>query len=48
MASGVLLVKEAGGKITKPDGKDWLINSTDILASNLIIHEKIQEKINII
>jgi len=48
VASGVLLVKEAGGKITKPDGEDWLTNSTDILASNHIIHEKIQEKINII
>lgn len=48
LSSGVLIVKEAGGKITQPDGREWNINSNDILASNIIIHEIVQEKLNII
>ena len=45
MAAGVLLIKEAGGKVTEPSGKPWTIKSKDILASNLTIHEKIQKKL---
>ena len=44
MAAGTLLIKEAGGKVTEPSGKPWTIKSKDILASNLIMHEKIQKK----
>ena len=45
VSSGVLLVKEAGGKITEPNGNPWNISSKDILASNSKLHEIIQEKI---
>ena len=45
VSSGVLLVKEAGGTISEPDGKDWNISSKDILASNSLIHHKIKEKL---
>ena len=45
VSSGVLLVKEAGGKITEPDGNVWSISSKDILASNLHIHDIIKDKI---
>tara|TARA_B100001540_G_scaffold303302_1_gene311766 strand:- start:35 stop:820 length:786 start_codon:yes stop_codon:yes gene_type:complete len=45
VCSGVLLVKEAGGKVTEPSGKEWGINSRDILASNNKIHNEIQEKL---
>ena len=45
MAAGVLLVKEAGGKITEPSGKPWSLKSKDILASNSLIHEEIQKKL---
>ena len=45
MSSGVLLIKEAGGKITEPSGNSWDINSKDILASNRIIHEFVQQKL---
>ena len=45
VSSGVLLVKEAGGKVTEPSGNDWTINSTDILASNSNIHHIIQKKL---
>tara|TARA_Y100000741_G_scaffold354089_1_gene327986 strand:- start:1809 stop:2585 length:777 start_codon:yes stop_codon:yes gene_type:complete len=45
VSTGVLLVKEAGGKVTQPQGKEWDIHSRDILASNSLIHEKIQAKL---
>ena len=45
MSSGVLLIKEAGGKVTEPSGNSWNINSKDILASNRIIHEFVQQKL---
>jgi myo-inositol-1(or 4)-monophosphatase len=45
VSSGVILVREAGGKITEPNGTDWNIKSKDILASNLKIHEIVKEKL---
>lgn len=45
VASGVLLIKEAGGKITLPDGNEWTPSSRDILVSNLTIHEEITLKL---
>jgi len=48
VSAGVILVKEAGGKITQPKGSNWSIESKDILASNLNIHEIIIEKLEII
>ena len=42
----MLLVKEAGGHVSEPNGKKWEISSTDILASNFEIHQKIQENLN--
>lgn len=47
VSAGVILIKEAGGKVTKPDGSEWNLESKDILASNLNIHEIIQEKLRI-
>ena len=48
ICSGVLLVKEAGGKVTKPDGNEWSINSKDITASNAIIHSKLIENVTLL
>ena len=48
MASGVLLVKEAGGKVTQINGDDWTVNSSNILASNLYIHSKLEEKVSLL
>jgi len=48
VSAGVLLIREAGGKVTEPDGNDWTINSKDILASNLFIHSKLQEKLTLL
>lgn len=44
VAAGVLLVKEAGGKITNFDGKDLVLSrDRDFLASNGKIHEELLE-----
>ena len=45
LASGVLLIKEAGGQVSEPDGKTWNIESKDILASNSLIHQLIQDQL---
>ena len=45
VSSGVLLVTEAGGKISEPSGKNWSINSSDILASNGNIHKKMEQNL---
>ena len=37
-AAGVLLVQEAGGKVTRFDGTPWLLDSRETLASNGLIH----------
>ena len=41
VAAGVLLVIEAGGKISRTNGSIWEVSSKDILASNALIHDKI-------
>ena len=48
VAAGVLLIKEAGGKVTEPSGNPWTLKSKDILASNSILHDEIQKKLVII
>jgi len=42
ISTGVLLVKESGGKVTKLNGNPWDISSKEILASNSNLHEIIQ------
>jgi myo-inositol-1(or 4)-monophosphatase len=38
-AAGVLIVEEAGGKVTRFDGSTFEINSSETLASNRVIHD---------
>lgn len=38
---GVLLIREAGGKVTNLKGEEWTINDTNIVASNGITHEEL-------
>jgi myo-inositol-1(or 4)-monophosphatase len=42
-AAGVLLVREAGGTVTRFDGSPFLLNSREVLASNGIIHQELME-----
>jgi len=39
LAAGTLLVREAGGKVTDFQGKEWNLYSKDMIASNGKIHE---------
>ena len=48
ISSGVLLVTEAGGRITKVDGNEWDIKSKDIIASNTKIHDQIVKKLSLL
>lgn len=45
-AAGVLLVEEAGGKVTDWKGNRWTFDNHYVLASNGLIHEKIKESID--
>lgn len=42
VAASSLILKKAGGTITTPNGNAWDVFNPDILASNGILHEKIQ------
>ncbi len=48
VCSGVILVKEAGGKISLPNGDAWHTESRDILATNTNIHEEMQNKLTLL
>jgi len=41
VAAGTLIVREAGGKVTDFQGKDWNLKSSDILASNGKVHHQL-------
>lgn len=41
VAAGVLLVEEAGGKVSDFKGREWNLKECDFIASNSILHEKI-------
>ncbi len=41
-----LMVREAGGRVTDFDGKEWNLNSQNIVASNSILHSGILNVIN--
>jgi myo-inositol-1(or 4)-monophosphatase len=45
VASAVLLVKEAGGKVTDLEGRDWEARQSDVIFSNGKIHDRIVELI---
>ena len=48
ISTGTLLVKEAGGRISKMNGEDWAVNSRDILASNTKIHNILSKKLSLL
>ena len=48
ISSGVLMVKEAGGKTSRVNGENWSIESREILASNNKIHEDLEKKLSLL
>lgn len=47
MAAGVIIVQEAGGRITDTRGETYSLSTTDLLASNGHIHQELLSVINI-
>jgi len=43
LAAGILLVEEAGGLVTDFDGRPMTLESQECLASNVLIHQEMQE-----
>ncbi|MFA7254219.1 MAG: inositol monophosphatase family protein [Patescibacteria group bacterium] len=41
VAGGVLLVREAGGRVTDFHGDEWTFESHDIIASNGLVHQRL-------
>ncbi len=44
-AAGALLVREAGGKVTDMEGKEWKLDTPSMVATNGRVHEAILEKL---
>jgi myo-inositol-1(or 4)-monophosphatase len=42
-AAGILIVREAGGNVTRYDGSDYSVTNSDIIASNANIHTFMQQ-----
>ena len=40
-APGVLLIREAGGKVVNLEGEDWTIDDEHLLASNNLLVEQV-------
>ena len=45
IAAGVLLVQQAGGRVTQPDGAPFTLAATQILASNCLLHASLVESL---
>ncbi len=48
ISTGVLLVTEAGGKISNINGEKWNIKTRDTIASNSFIHNDLEEKLSLL
>jgi myo-inositol-1(or 4)-monophosphatase len=46
VAAGIILVEEAGGKVTDFKGRRWDLKKSDLVLSNGLIHERLLGKIN--
>lgn len=46
VAAGVLLVREAGGKVTDTNGQPWRLGSKDMIATNGKVHNKVLRVFN--
>ncbi len=48
ISAGILLVKEAGGRVSKINGENWTIDSRDVLVSNTKIHDDLSKKLSLL
>lgn len=45
LAAGVLIIQEAGGKVTSPSGGNFVLDSGHVLASNGLIHDELSAEL---
>ena len=43
IAAPALIVEEAGGRVTEPNGKRWSVHSKELVATNGIVHRQVLE-----
>ena len=48
ISAGILMVKEAGGRISKINGDEWSIETREVLASNSKIHQELEKKLSLL
>jgi myo-inositol-1(or 4)-monophosphatase len=41
MAAAVVIIREAGGRVTTVDGKEWELGDRSVLAANPYLHKKL-------
>jgi myo-inositol-1(or 4)-monophosphatase len=46
VAAGVLIVREAGGRVTDFSGRDWQLGQSNVAASNGLVHAQILKAVN--
>lgn len=46
IAAGIILIREAGGKVTDFQGKEWNLKSKTLLAANKKIHQTLKNQLN--
>ena len=46
MAAGILLVREAGGEVSRLDGSPCALTQTDVIASNGAVHAAVVRALN--
>ena len=48
ISTGVLLVKEAGGRISRINGEEWSISTKEVLASNTKLHNNLVKNLSLL
>jgi len=43
MAAAVVIIREAGGKVTNLKGEEWQLGNSSILAANPVLHQKLSD-----
>ena len=48
ICSGVLIVKESGGRLSETNGSKWTTKSRNILVSNTLIHNELIKNLTLL
>ncbi|KAM0880645.1 hypothetical protein ACQ4PT_033436 [Festuca glaucescens] len=48
MAAGVLIVEEAGGVVSRMDGREYTVFDRSVLVSNGAVHEQVEDRVTVV